>query len=182
MSTEDLMESVREFQAAIKSSAVSYGQAVTEVRKVLRGVVPLNRKSTIHEIITGLADNALFMDYLYSRKRKPEGMERVTYKDVQDLLGTPLYDWKEDNDILDFPAWEDMSDDPDFVKGLQAALLQWTPKNVTPPVDYSRAASETRKLLDLLRKLEMGQSHDELRDIAEARKYAFEVLKLVKGR
>jgi hypothetical protein len=177
MPTEDLMHAVREFQAALKSSS-SYGQAVTEVRKVLKRVRPSSRAATIREIVEKLALNDVFMNYLYDLKRG----SKLTYENTRDLLGEPLADWKDSNEIDEYdPAWEDMSSDTNLVKGLSAKLLQWAPKDVVAPLDYSEAAMEARWVLDALDNLQKGQSYNEAADLEKARQGAAKILKILKG-
>lgn len=97
---------------------------------------------------------------------------------TEDLLA----DWKDNNEIDEYdPAWEDMSRDTNLVKGLSAKLLQWTPKNVVAPLDYSEAAMEARWVVDALENLQMGRSYNEAADLEKARQGAAKILKILKG-
>lgn len=161
---------------------VPYGMAETAAKKVLRGIRPRGRKTTIREIVKALAKDDVVMMWFHDIA---SNYGRISYENTRDLLGDALALWKDAWEINEYDeAWEDMSSDPELVKGLTQAVKAWKPSGtITLPRDYSEAAllvTRHRGLADLVRSLASGAARDEEAARKEAISVAEKVIQILK--
>lgn len=151
--------------ASLHMASISHGAAQKEVAKILERLSPVesrgqfDRKRSVNAIAQALSKSDVVMDFLAAHTPQ-YGWEGV----AKDLLGPPLWDWKE--------GWgigEDSDADSDYLGSDIGQLLKGYLKGYTPKGVTSRDFSKLRLMLiqhrsglvNLVKSLDEGSTQEE---------------------